>query len=171
MNEIIAKALLVGAVALYMGIVTFNNITDYGSNLAFVQHVLSMDTTFPGNRLMWRALPSAPVHHAFYAGIMAWEGATALALAWASVRLWRARLGDAAARARAKSFAACALVANLLLWFLAFLTVGGEWFAMWQSQVWNGQTAAFRMFACVGIVLLYVRMPEEPPEAGGPPPR
>ena len=163
MNERLAKSLLVAAVALYMGIVTFNNVTDYGSNLAFVQHVLSMDTTFPGNRLLWRALPSSAVHHGFYACIIAWEAATTLALAWAAMGLWRARSADAASRARAKSLAACALVSNLLLWFVAFLTVGGEWFAMWQSQAWNGQSAAFRMFACVGLVLLYVRLPEDAP--------
>jgi predicted small integral membrane protein len=34
--------------------------------------------------------------------------------------------------------------------------VGGEWFLMWQSKNWNGQDAAFRMFAVVGIVLLFL---------------
>jgi len=34
--------------------------------------------------------------------------------------------------------------------------VGAEWFLMWQSHIWNGQEAAFRMFAVVGIVLLIV---------------
>jgi hypothetical protein len=29
--------------------------------------------------------------------------------------------------------------------------VGGEWFAMWQSEVWNGQQPAFRI--CVFILL------------------
>ena len=40
------------------------------------------------------------------------------------------------------------------MWLVAFLTVGGEWFLMWQSKSWNGQEAAFRMFTIVGIVLL-----------------
>src|SRR5918994_6470166 len=44
-----AKILMVLALAAFAFLVTFNNITDYGSNFAFVQHVLSMDTTFPGN--------------------------------------------------------------------------------------------------------------------------
>jgi predicted small integral membrane protein len=46
------------------------------------------------------------------------------------------------------------------MWLVAFLDVGGEWFLMWQSQVWNGQEAAFRMFAVVGIVLLILLQPE-----------
>ena len=53
-----------------------------------------------------------------------------------------------------------ALTVNLLLWFGAFLLVGGEWFVMWQSETWNGQDAAFRMFAVVGLILLFVRAPE-----------
>jgi predicted small integral membrane protein len=46
---------------------------------------------------------------------------------------------------------------------VAFLTVGGEWFLMWQSHTWNGQDAAFRMFASLGIILIYLILPE--PEA------
>ena len=95
MNERVCKALMVGAVALYMAVVTYNNIADYGSNLAFVQHVLSMDTTFPGNRLMGRAITSPAVHHAFYASIIAWEGLTAAAMAWGAHGLWRAQIGRA----------------------------------------------------------------------------
>ena len=37
----------------------------------------------------------------------------------------------------------------------AFLTIGAEWFLMWQSKIWNGQEAAFRMFACVALILLF----------------
>jgi predicted small integral membrane protein len=46
------------------------------------------------------------------------------------------------------------------MWLVAFLSVGAEWFLMWQSRTWNGQEAAFRMFAILGIVLIYLAMPE-----------
>ena len=42
-----------------------------------------------------------------------------------------------------------------------FVEVGGEWFLMWQSQTWNGQEAAFRMFTVVGIVLILLVMKDE----------
>ena len=45
---------------------------NYGSNFDFVQHVLSMDTTFPGNQLKWRAISTPALHHAFYWTIIAW---------------------------------------------------------------------------------------------------
>jgi predicted small integral membrane protein len=46
------------------------------------------------------------------------------------------------------------------MWLVAFLSIGAEWFLMWQSHVWNGQEAAFRTFAVVGIVLLILLQPD-----------
>jgi predicted small integral membrane protein len=60
-----SKAVLVLAIALFYTILVLNNITDYGSNYEFVRHVLMMDSTFPGNHLMWRAVASPRVHTAF----------------------------------------------------------------------------------------------------------
>ena len=54
----ISKAVLVFAIALFYTILVLNNITDYRSNYEFVRHVLMMDSTFPGNHLMWRAVDS-----------------------------------------------------------------------------------------------------------------
>jgi len=39
--------------------------------------------------------------------------------------------------------------------------VGGEWFLMWQSQTWNGNDAAGRMFVVVGVTLLFVNAPDD----------
>jgi predicted small integral membrane protein len=58
--------------------------------------------------------------------------------------------------AAAQNVAVIALTTSLLMWSVAFLDVGGEWFLMWQSQLWNGQEAASRMFTVVGVVLLVV---------------
>jgi predicted small integral membrane protein len=56
-----------------------------------------------------------------------------------------------------------ALTTSLLMWLVAFLDVGGEWFLMWQSQKWNWQEAAFRMFTSVGVVFLVVLQREPTP--------
>ena len=162
MLERISKIALVASVALFLGIVALNNVIDYGSNFDFVKHVLSMDTTFPDNTLKWRAITSPAVHHAFYVTIIAWEATTFLGLVLGAWKLWQSRATAAAFNA-AKPLAVGALTLNLALWFFAFLTVGGEWFVMWQSQIWNGQAAAFRMFACVGIVLLFLKTPDSDP--------
>ena len=64
----VSKAVLVFAIALFYTILVLNNITDYGSNYEFVRHVLMMDSTFPGNHGMWRAVNSPLVHTVFYIG-------------------------------------------------------------------------------------------------------
>lgn len=79
---------------------------------------------------------------------------------WGGIQLARTLRGPAAAFNHAKSIAIAALTLSLLMWLVAFLSVGGEWFLMWQSKMWNGQEAAFRMFTVIGIVLLLVALPE-----------
>jgi predicted small integral membrane protein len=61
---------------------------------------------------------------------------------------------------RAKGVAIAALTLGLLMWLVAFLGIGGEWFLMWHSKTSNGQEAAFRMFTVIGIVLLLVAQTE-----------
>ena len=69
-----------------------------------------------------------------------------------------------AAFERAKRVAISALGLALLMWLVAFLSVGGEWFLMWQSKTWNGEPAAFRMFTVIGIVLVLLAQPEPHPQ-------
>ena len=156
----VAKLLLLAGIALFYTLVGLNNTTDFDSNYQFVRHVLMMDTTFPGNRGMWRAIPSPMVHLSFYFSIIAWEMVTTL-LCWVGVyKLLRALRAPAAKFDAAKRISTAALTLSMLMWLVAFLSVGAEWFLMWQSHTWNGQEAAFRMFAVVGIVLLIVMQPE-----------
>ena len=55
-----SQSILVAAVALWVSLVAFGNITDYGTNLDFVNHVLSMDTVFPDTTIRYRAITSRP---------------------------------------------------------------------------------------------------------------
>ena len=160
----VCKAVLVLAIALFYTILVLNNITDYGSNYEFVRHVLMMDSTFSGNHGMWRAVNSPLVHTVFYLGIIGWECATMLLCWWGGVRLLKSYRADGAQFAAALNVAVIALTTSLLMWLVAFLDVGGEWFLMWQSQRWNGQEEAFRMFTVVGVVLLIVVHREPTPD-------
>jgi len=80
----IVKIVMVGSLALFAGLVTFDNLTDYETNYAFVRHVLSMDATPPGNALMYRSITSPSWWRAAYVLIIAGEGATALGFAGAA---------------------------------------------------------------------------------------
>lgn len=155
-----AKILLLAGVALFYTLVVFNNLTDFDSNYEFVRHVLSMDTTFPGNNGMWRAMRSPAWHLTFYVGIICWEIATTILLWWGCAALMRAVRLSAAEFNAVKRVPVMALTLSLLMWLVAFLSVGGEWFLMWQSPTWNGQEAAFRNFAVAGLVLLLLLQPD-----------
>jgi len=155
-----AKILLVAAIALFYTLVVFNNLTDFDSNYQFVRHVLSMDSTFPGNHGMWRALLSPTAHLVFYLSLIAWELVTTALLWWGVWHLFRCLRYPSAVFHTSKRIAIIALTLSMLMWLVAFLSVGAEWFLMWQSRIWNGQEAAFRMFAVVGIVLLILIQPE-----------
>jgi predicted small integral membrane protein len=156
----LCKLALVAAVAFFLTLVVFNNLTDYNSNYHFVEHVLSMDTTFPDNQGKWRALTSRWEDTLFYATIILWETATAVLCWWGACNGLRNLKSASSVFQLAKNPAIIGLTLSLLQWFVAFLSVGGEWFLMWQSKIWNGQDAAFRMFACIGIILILLVLPD-----------
>ena len=157
----LSKIVMVAGLALYALIVAFGNITDYGSNFAFIEHVMSMDTTFPGNHLMYRAITNPVLHHGAYIAIIAGEALTGLLLARGAWGLWAARAANAAGFAAAKRPVALGVALGFLIWFVGFLIVAGEWFAMWQSPTWNGQEAAFRIIVCFLLVTIFVMQPED----------
>ncbi|MEY9487979.1 putative small integral membrane protein [Streptomyces calvus] len=145
--------LLTASVALYMALVAFGNITDFGTNQEFVRHVLAMDTTFKDDDLMWRAITNEGVQDAAYVAIIAWETAAALVLVYGTW-LWIRR-----DHARARRFSTYGLLMTMLLFGAGFMAIGGEWFAMWQSEDWNGLDAALRVFVFSGVVLLVNHLP------------
>jgi predicted small integral membrane protein len=155
-----AKIVMVAAIALFATVVAFGNITDYGTNLAFVQHVLSMDTIFERSTIRYRAIASPTLQHLAYALIIATEALTAV-LCWiGAVALARRLRAAAPAFNRAKGFAVVGLTLGFLLWQVGFMTIGGEWFGMWQSKSWDGVPSAFRFVMVVMAVLIFVAMPD-----------
>lgn len=146
---------MVVLVAAYASVVAANNLIDYDSNFQFVQHVLSMDTTFPDNSLMSRNIESPILHHAAYAVIIAAEIIIAL-LCWiGGIQLWKNRK-DRMNFIEAKKLAGIGLSIGIILWFGGFVVIGGEWFLMWQSETYNGQAMAMNLSLILGIFLLFL---------------
>jgi predicted small integral membrane protein len=148
------KIALVASVALFATLVVFNNITDYGANFKFVQHVLMMDTIFPDGRQTWRAVESPLLHHTAYIAIILLQVMIAF-LFWAggcstpqdgAPGCNRIRAGKGHGHRRAH--------ARVLPLVSRFIGIGGEWYLMWQSEQWNAQQSAFRIAMLIGVVLL-----------------
>ena len=156
----LAKVTMIGSLAAYAFIVAYNNVVDYGSNYQFVRHVLSMDTTFPGNALMHRAITNESIWRVAYALIMAMEGLIAFLLALGAVMLLARLRAPAEVFNRSKVWAVAGLTVGFALWFFGFMVIAGEYFAMWQSKEWNGQQAAFRITTEILAVLIFVSLPD-----------
>lgn len=156
----LSKVVLIWSIALFAAFVAFNNLTDYDSNFAIVKHVLTMDTTFPDNKGLWRAIDSPVIHHIVYGMIILTEFVIAGLCGLGGLRLYQT-LKQPVAFNQAKGPALLGLILGFVLWFTGFMTIGGEWFLMWQSEVANGQQAAFRLVVIIGIVLIYLTQTDE----------
>jgi predicted small integral membrane protein len=162
-----AAGCLVLVNALYIFLVALGNITDYPTNFAFVQHVLSMDTTNFGGKpgqdldpdVMWRAITSPVIWNIAYIGVIVWESLTAIVLIAAIVFFIRGYTGRGFAPAR--RWGSIGLVMIVLLFVGGFISIGGEWFQMWRSTAWNGLDPAFRnsVIAAIGLVLIHLPSP------------
>lgn len=154
---------------LYILLVAFGNITDYGTNFAFVQHVLSMDTTNFGQAagegldpdVMWHAIDNPVMWNIGYIAIILVETLAAVLLIIGFVQLLRACFGSGSF-ASGRAWASAGLLLIVLLFAGGFIAVGGEWFQMWRSQAWNGLDTAIRniMIAGIGLVLLHLPSPQ-----------
>jgi predicted small integral membrane protein len=156
----VAKVLMVGSLAVFAFIVAFDNVTDYDTNFEFVRHVLSMDTTFPDNALIYRRITSTVLWNLGYWLIILGEALTSLSLALAAIVLMRRLRSRAAEFDRAKRFVYIGSAIGFVVWFFGFMVVAGEWFAMWESRSWNGQEAAFRFYMTILVVLIFVNQPD-----------
>lgn len=155
----LSKTLLVAAIGFFAFLVAFSNITDYGTNFAFVQHVFLMDTIFPDAAIKYRAIDTPWIHHAGYIGIIALESLTAILCLAGAWIMFKNRHG--LDFNKSKRVAVAGLTLGFLTWQVAFMSVGGEWFGMWMSKTWNGVPDAFRFFITILLVLIYVVQRDE----------
>lgn len=156
-----AKIFLAACVGALMLLAGLDNILDYETNFATVQHILSMDTLPAGSPFAWRAITAAPLQHVAYGLIIAVELGAGVLCAAGAGRLLAARALAARAFNSAKGIAVLGLVAAFALYFLGFLVIGSEWFEMWRSNGWNMQQPAFRFVGSIGLVLLFVAQRDE----------
>ena len=164
----LSKIVMIGSLAFWAFLITLGNVTDYGTNWAFVQHVLSMDTIFPDSTLKWRAITHPTAHHVSYWAIIVTEGLMCLAFLAATIAMACKLKAPKAEFQRARALTAVGIILGFGLWFVGFITLGGEWFAMWQSETWNGQETAFNFCMTILAVAVFVFLDTdgEPNEAG-----
>jgi len=154
------QILFVAYIGLFASVVAFSNFIDPQPNLGAVQHVLSMDTAFPGSTLRSRAITDPDFVDVAYLLIIVAEAVTGILCLAGSARLFRERNADATVFHHAKAIAFLGLGLAFTIWYLGFMVIAGEWFAMWQSARWNLQDAAMKPVICIGIVTILLAQKE-----------
>ena len=110
----------------------------------------------PEGTLRWRAITSPTVHHAAYWLIIATEGLAGVLCLAGAYKMILARKAGTDIFNQSKNLALWGLGIALALYLIGFMVIGAEWFAMWQSQRWDGRQPAFRILMCIGIIILIV---------------
>jgi predicted small integral membrane protein len=157
----LAKVLFVAAIGFMSLLIVFGNITDYTTNYRFVEHVMKMDTIFPDSRVQYRSINHAFFFHAGYVLIILLESLMTFCCIKGSWVLFKNINRDAAVFHASKNWAVAGLIIGILIWFLGFEVVGGEWFAMWQSSTWNALEDAGRIVSFLVLVLILLHFEEK----------
>jgi predicted small integral membrane protein len=144
--------LLAGCYLLLVGI---NNILDYDVNFEFTKQVMGMHTLFESNDLdNGRRISQIWLVHIFYNSIITVEISSGLLTLKGGWHLVRYRKSEPAIFNEQKRLAISGVLLGLVLWTGGFLIIAGEWFQMWQSEVWNAQGTAFNLAILYGVFIL-----------------
>jgi len=154
----LAKAILSLITGINTGLIAYDNITDYQTGFNYVQHVLSMDTTYPDNAKMPRAITSTRIHHAAYIFINLVESVTAALCIKGGMDMLKHIDADAQTFHKAKCTSITGMFSGLLLWFLGFQVIAGEWFGMWMSKRWNAMPDVTRLTQFTSTMLIFISM-------------
>lgn len=149
------------AFTFYMLLVCVNNITDYGSNFLFVSKVAGMEDVFSQDQAGWRAITGSNLHHVMYVSIIVAELCIAILLLLGSVNMIRNYNASAETFHSSKKLTITGLASALLLFFVFFITIAGEWFLMWQSEQWNAQQTAFSLSTIFLLALIFMNQDEK----------
>lgn len=122
---------------------------------------MKMDTIFPGSHLYYRHIDHVFLFHAGYVLIIAMEAAMAFCGIKGSWLLFKNLKSDAVLFHTSKNWAVAGITIGIIIWFLGFEVVGGEWFVMWQSSIWNGLGAAERIVSFLVLTLILLHFKEE----------
>lgn len=158
----LSKISVVAAISFFCFLVVFGNVTDYFTNLPFVQNALIMKDRFPDSTIGYRAVTNPILHHAVYLTIISFETLTALFCALGSWKLFRVRNKSAQIFNHSKNWAVAGLTLGFLTWQVIFFSIGGEWFGMWMSpRLNNALTTAFHIFITNLVALIYLVIKDE----------
>ena len=157
----IAKTVSVFAIGILSLLIVIGNTTDYYTNYYFVAHVMKMDTTFPVSNTHYRSINNPLLYHAGYIFIIVLEIIMTVCCLRGSWLLFKNLKSTNEIFHAAKNWAVAGIIIGIIIWFMGFEVVGGEWFAMWQSASWNGLGSAERIVSFLVLILILLHLKDE----------
>ncbi len=153
----IIKILLVLSVAAWGLIGAMGDIVPWSATMAQVASVTSM-TTFPGGAHSFQATTNPAVIFAGALFITLGKIVAALLCLVGAWRMTAARTGDAAAFAKAKTFALAGCAVAVFMLFAGFIVIAEGWFEMWRSDAMSDAIGggAFRYGGMIALISLMV---------------
>lgn len=161
MSTRLFKIFFGASIGLYMVLICFNNITDYDSNFQFVRMVTGMNDVFSRERTAWRSVNSEVFQHILYLFIIMLELVIAILAISGTIKMISNLNSGTSAFNQSKKLLTMGLSFGVILWFGMFITIGGEWFLMWQSKSSNGQNTAFLLSICFLLFLVYLNQHDD----------
>lgn len=158
----ILKSLLVLFIGLHALFYALQNIANINEAQAALGHVMSgaEQTVYPHS--LFFKTGSSGAYWAALMLVLAGEFATAALGIKGGWDLFAARNGSAGEFQAAKRAGAWAAGFALLTWFGLFMTFGGAFFQMWQTQVGTGSLEGAFMFAAVSVLtILFVYLVDD----------
>ena len=113
----------------------------------------------------YRSINEPILFHAAYIVIIVMEIGMAFCCLKGGWLLFRNVRGNAYSFNAAKNWGIAGITIGIIVWFLGFEVIGGEWFAMWQSSTWNGLAPAERTLSFLVPTLILLHLREEPAES------
>lgn len=146
----IAKAFVVGSIALLFSLLAFNNLTDFENNRSFFENIMNLKTVDNPN-IAYRAVENPNVHLAAYGAYIFAQIATAV-LCW--IGAYKILKGDT-------KVALLGLLCAFLTYMLVFVVFASEWFNIWQSQFASGQIKAIAFATLFLVSMIFVNQKSE----------
>lgn len=156
------KIVLVLSVAIWAFIGALGNISDWAGTTGAVTAATSM-ATFETGANSWRATTNGAVvlgGALFIVILKLTSGALCLE---GARRMWMARSANSGAFSSAKTYALSGCAVAMFMLFFGWIVIAETWFELWRSEAMLDPAlgSAFRYFGMIGIIALFVGMPEE----------
>ncbi|HET7114872.1 MAG TPA: DUF2165 domain-containing protein, partial [Hanamia sp.] len=113
------------------------------------------------SHIHYRSINNSIIFNAVYIFIIVMETLMTFCCLKGSWLLFKNIKSNSAVFHASKNWAIAGILIGLIVWFFGFEVIGGEWFEMWQSQVWNGLGAAERVVSFLILTLILLHLKDE----------